>query len=114
MQDGAPIAFALRALTDYEIRYAQIGKEMLAIVFACEKFAYYVYGQLVTMQSDHKLVESVFKKSIAVNTPRLQHMLLRLLKFQLRVDYLPSKSMYIADTLSRAYLTELRTRSDRE
>ena len=66
------------------------------------------------MQSDHKPLESVFKKSIAATTPRLQSMLLRLLKFQLRVDYLPDKSMYIADALSRANFTELPTRSDRE
>ena len=89
-------------------------KIMLAIVFASEKFAHYIYGQLVTVQSDHKPLESVFKKSIAATTPRLQCMLLRLLKFQLHVDYLPGKSMYIADTLSRAYLTEPPTRSDRE
>ena len=41
-------------------------------------------------------------------------MLLRLLKFQLRVDYLPGKSLYIADSLSRVYLTEPPTRSDCE
>ena len=76
MQDGAPIAFASRALTDCETRYAQIEKEMLAIVFACEKFARYIYDQLVTVQSDHKPLESVFKKSIAATTPRLQRMLL--------------------------------------
>ena len=73
MQDGAQIAFASRALTDCETRYAQIEKEMLAIVFACEKFAHYIYnGQLVTVQSDHKPLESLFKKSIAVTIPRLQ------------------------------------------
>ena len=114
MQDGAPIAFASRALTDCETRYAQIEKEILVIVFASEKFAYYIYGQLVTVHSDHKPLGSVFKKSIAATTPRLQRMLLRLLKFQLRVDYLPGKSMYIADTLSRTYLTEPPMRSDRE
>ena len=38
LQDGKPVAFANRALTDTVTRYAQIVKELLAIVFSVEKF----------------------------------------------------------------------------
>ena len=76
LQDDAPIAFVSRALIDCETRCAQIEKEILAIVFPCEKFAHYIYGQIVTAQSDQKPLESVFKKSIAATTPQLQCMLL--------------------------------------
>ena len=38
LQDDAPVAFALRALSDAETRYAQIEKEFLVAVFACRKF----------------------------------------------------------------------------
>ena len=44
LQKGKPIAYASRALTDTETRYAQIEKEMLAIVFSLEKFHQYTLG----------------------------------------------------------------------
>lgn len=104
MQDGLPVAYASRALTDAEQRYAQIEKELLAIVFACEKFHFYVYGRDVLVQSDHRPLEAIFRKSLHQTTPRLQRMLLRLLRYRLTVQYTPGKQMFVADTLSRAYL----------
>ena len=105
LQNGQPVAYASRALTDAETRYAQIEKELLAIVFACNKFAQYVYGRHTLVHSDHKPLEVIFKKSISQTTPRLQRMLLSLLKFDINVVYKPGKEMHIADALSRTYLT---------
>ena len=95
----------LRALTDAETRYAQIEKELLAIVFACIEFQRYIYGRSI-IQSDHKPLESVFQKPIASTMPPLQRMLLRLLEYNISVQYTPGKQMHIADTLSRSYLRE--------
>ena len=38
MQDDHPIAYASRALTDPETRYAQIEKKLLVVVYGLEKF----------------------------------------------------------------------------
>ena len=114
LQRGRPIAFASRALTDAECNYSQIEKELLSIVFACEKFSQYIYGRLTVVQSDHKPLEAIYKKQISATTPRLQRMLLRLMKYSLRIEYLPGPQMFIADTLSRAYLPHKPTDADRE
>ena len=107
MQEGQPVAYASRALTDTEQRYAQIEKECLAIVWSCEKFHQYLFGRdLVTVESDHQPLESIFKKNLEKAPARLQRMLLRLQKYNLKVVYKRGKDMLVADTLSRAYLTE--------
>ena len=38
MQAGKPIAFASKSLSDCETRYANIEREMFAVVFGCERF----------------------------------------------------------------------------
>jgi len=114
LQEGHPISYASRALTDCETRYAQIEKELLAIVFACERFHSYVYGREVLVQSDHKPLEAIFNKPLSKTTPRLQRMLLRLGRYQLRIKYTPGKEMYIADALSRAYLRDPSTPQEEE
>ncbi|KAK7912634.1 hypothetical protein WMY93_012845 [Mugilogobius chulae] len=106
MQTGKPIAFASRALTQTERGYAQIEKEFLAMVFSVEKFHQYTYGRKVTVQSDHKPLETIVRKPLLSAPKRLQRMMLRIQKYDLNVVYVPGKDMLLADTLSRAYLPE--------
>ena len=57
IQEGKPVAFASRALTHTEKQYAQIEKELLAIVYGTERFHQYTYGRPVKVESDHKPLE---------------------------------------------------------
>ena len=106
LQDGHPLAFASRSLTPSEERYAQIEKELLAILFGIEKFHQYTYGRPIDVLTDHKPLVAIFNKGLDKISARLQRMLLRLLKYNLNVSYLPGKEMYVADTLSRAYIKD--------
>ena len=54
LQEGQPVAYASRALTPAETGYAQIEKELLAVVFGMKKFRPYVYGRDVVLTRDHK------------------------------------------------------------
>ena len=104
MQNGVPVTYTSRALTPTEQNYAQIEKELLAVVYGMEKFQQYTYGCKITVESDHIPLEIIHKKPL-FNTPkRLQRMLLRLQHYEIEIHYKPGKQMFIADTLSRAYI----------
>ncbi|KAI5750921.1 hypothetical protein M8J77_002494 [Diaphorina citri] len=112
--EDQPVSFASRALTKCEQMYAQIEKELLAIVFATEKFHQFIYGKQVIVYSDHKPLMTIMKKCINDVPARLQRMLLRLFKYDLKVIYKPGSQMYISDALSRCYQNEVPDNSDSE
>ena len=88
MQNGHPTgAYASRVLTETGSRYAQIEKEMLAIVFSVEKFNDVTYGRRTVVHSDHKPLESIFTKPRHRAPKRLQGMLISLQKYDLVVRY---------------------------
>ena len=103
-QDSKPVAYASRALTTTEGNYAQIRKELLAIVFGAERYYQFTYGRPVMVESDHKPLETIFFKSLASAPKRLQKMLIRLQRYHLVIRYKKGKEMYLADTLSSHYL----------
>jgi hypothetical protein len=100
-QEGRVIAFASKSLTETEQRYANIEREMLAVVLACEKFHMYVYGKPFVVESDHKPLEMIHLKNLMSAPPRLQRMLLRLQGYDVTIRYKPGKEMLLSDGLSR-------------
>ena len=70
------ITFASKSLTDMETRYANIERELLAIVFACQRFSMYLLGRSFVAESDHKPLEMIAMKNLANAPPHLQRMLL--------------------------------------
>jgi len=104
LQDNKPIAYASRSLSECEKRYAQIEKEMLAIVFGLQKFHHYVYGRQVKIITDHKPLTSIVLKNLSKAPKRLQSMLLKIQDYNYSLDYKPGTSIPIADALSRGPL----------
>ena len=96
-----PIAFASKSLTDAETRYANIERELLAIVFACQRFSTYLLGRSFVAESDHKPLEMIAMKNLANAPPRLQRMLLELQRYDVTIKYRPGKEMQLANALSR-------------
>ena len=96
-----PVAFSSSSLSATEQRYAQIEKETLAIVHAFRKFDQLLFGKSeITVHSDHKPLETIFKRPLASAPRRLQSMMLSLQRYSFSVEYRKGCSLHIADTLS--------------
>ena len=94
------IAFASKSLTDAETRYANIERELLAIVFACQCFSTYLLGRSFVAETNHKPLEMIAMKNLANVPPHLQRMLLELQRYDVTIKYRPGKEMQLADALS--------------
>ena len=66
-----PVAYASRAMTSAERNYAQIEKEQLGVVFACERFHSYVYGRTTNVETDHLPLIAISKKPLCDAPPTL-------------------------------------------
>ena len=101
--DWKPIAYASRSMTNTEQRNAQIEKEALATTWACEKFADYILGKHIEIETDHKpLVPLLGTKRLDSLPPRVLRFRLRLERFDYSIEHVPGKNLHTADTLSRA------------
>jgi len=93
------ISFVSPSLTDVEKRCSQTEKESLSIVWAVEKFFYYLAKLEFELITDYKPLETIFKPS-SKPPARIKRWLLRLQAFKLIVKYKNGKKN-IAYTFSR-------------
>ena len=88
-----------------EQRYAQIEKEALGITWASERFADYLIGLEFHVETDHKpLVPLLGTRNLEDLPARVQRFRMRMMRFTYSISHVPGKSLYTADTLSRAPL----------
>ena len=106
LQDGKPIAYASKTLTLTEILYAQVEKEMLAIVFGCVRFKNYIWRRHTVIESDCKPIESIMKKPLCSAPPRLQRLLLQIQHYDLEIVHVRGNNLHLGDALSRNYVSE--------
>ena len=80
---------------------------MLAVVSRCTRFHNCGYGVAnVTVESDHKPLEAIYKRLLCQIPLRLQKMILTIQRYLLNVVYRPGKELVLADTLSRVFLQD--------
>ena len=92
-------------MTCTESRYTQIEKEALAATWECEKFATYMQGKTITLETDHKpLVLLLRHQHLDILPPRVIRFRLRPMRFDYVIKHVPDKSLHTADVLSQAPL----------
>ena len=116
-EDGrrAPVTYVSRSLSATEKRYSQIEKEALAMSWAFEKFHCYVLGSQTptVVETDHKPLQTIMNvQQLDECPPRLMRMKFRLLRYCYTVQYVPGKTLAVADALSRAPVDAAEDRAD--
>ena len=100
-QDGheVPVCYASRSLSKCERRYSQTKKEALSLVWACERFHPYIYGQTFDLVTDHKPLEVIYGPR-SKPSARIERWVLRLQPYDFKVVHIKGRDN-IADSLSR-------------
>ncbi|CAN6544064.1 unnamed protein product [Malus baccata var. baccata] len=93
------IHYASQTLNDAQLNYSTTEKELLAVVFALDKFRSYLLGTKVIVYSDHSALKYLLTKKEA--KPRLIRWMLLLQEFNIEIRDKKGSENVVADHLSR-------------
>ena len=96
IQDGHPIAYWSKKLTDSQRGYNTTEKELLAVVMCVRKYHDILYGGVINVYTDHK--------NLTFNTlsaPRVMRWKLFLKQYDINLTYVPGKTNVLADCFLR-------------
>ncbi|KAJ9554347.1 hypothetical protein OSB04_018392 [Centaurea solstitialis] len=96
------IHYASKTLDPAQLNYSTTEKELLAVVYAIEKFRTYLVGSKVIVYSDHAALRYLMSKKDA--KPRLIRWILLLQEFDIEIKDKPGSENSVADHLSRLEL----------
>ena len=101
--EWVPIAFASRYLNSQEKKYSTNELELLAVVWAVDRFKHYLLGKEFVVATDHKALTSALGEHRSNKTyqSRLTRWVDRLLPYQFKITHIPGRDMGIVNYLSR-------------
>lgn len=105
MQEGHPLAYISRHLKGKQLHLSIYEKELLAVVFAVQKWRHYLITRHFVIKTDQKSLKYLLEQRL--NTPIQQQWLPKLLEFDYEIQYRQGKDNVAADALSRVEGAEI-------
>jgi hypothetical protein len=105
------VLFASRSLSQIESKYAQVEREALGVVWACERLKLYLIGKEFNLIVDNKAIEMIYGNPKTKSCARIERWGLRLLPFQFNIKYEPGETN-IADYFSRNAIQEIKNSNE--
>ena len=95
-----PIICASKKLTPSQQRWFTPKRELWGLMWAMEKFKYYLLGRHFIARVDHRPLVSMMNKGLNRLT---KGWIDTILKFDFTTEYFPGEQNHLADALSRCY-----------
>ena len=104
MQEGRPLAFTSKQLSEINLGKSIYEKEMLAILHVVDLWRPYLLGQRFQIKTDHQSLKYFLKQCIS--SPEQQKWVTKLFRYDYEIIYKKGKDNVVADALSRKYEDE--------
>ena len=94
-----PIQRISKKLNDTQMRYSTIEREAFCIIWAIEKFSFYLLGQYFVIETDHQPLTYINKYSKSKDKLRRWELILS--NYDYEINHIPGKKNLMSDCLSR-------------
>ena len=98
MQNHHPIAFISRVLNIQQQSLSTYEKELLAVVFAVQKWRHYLLNSHFIIRIDHRSLQYILSQRLT--TSFQQKWLVKLMEFNFTIEFKQGRENLVADALS--------------
>jgi ribonuclease HI len=93
------VSTASRVMNNADKRYTNCEQELLAVVYALEKFRVHVYGNKIFVNTDNRAL--TFLQKCVITSNRVARWLIRIQEYDINLQHIKGVENHLADILSR-------------